>query len=97
MLTDLDVKLAMNEAREFIGRDVTTIDPSEIGYGISLLKRISSDRENVPDDYEQVGTSLVDTLIAAIANVKDDTELAATQLLTMEAIMVINGYKVEEA
>ena len=97
MLTDLDVKLAMNEAREFIGRDVTTIGPSEIGYGISSLKRISSDRENVPDDYEQVCTSLVDTLIAAIANVKDDTELAAIQLLTMEAIMVINGYKVEEA
>lgn len=91
MPTDLDVKLAMNEAREFAGRDVTTIGPSEIGYGIS------SDRENVPDDYEQVGTSLVDTLTAAIANVKDDTELAAIQLLMMEAIMVINGYKVEEA
>lgn len=56
MPTDLDVKLAMNEAREFAGRDVTTIGPSEIGYGISLLKRISSDRENVPEDYEQVGT-----------------------------------------
>lgn len=25
MPTDLDVKLAMNEAREFAGRDVTTI------------------------------------------------------------------------
>lgn len=97
MPTDLDVKLAMNEAREFVGRDVTTIGPSEIGYGISLLKRISSDRENVPDDYEQVGTSLVDTLTAAIANVKDDTELVAIQLLMMEAIMVINGYKVKEA
>ena len=49
------------------------------------------------EDYEQVGTSLVDTLIAAIANVKDDTELAAIQLLMTEAIMVIDGYKVEEA
>lgn len=97
MSTDLDVELAMNEAREFAGRDVTTIGPSEIDYGISLLKRISSDRENVPEDYEQVGTSLVDTLIAAIANVKDDTELAAIQLRMTEVIMVIDGYKVEEA
>ena len=39
MQTDLDVKLAMNEAREFAGRDVTTICPSDIGYGISLLKK----------------------------------------------------------
>lgn len=97
MPTDLDVKLAMNEAREFVGRDVTTIGPSEIAYGISLLKRISSDRENVPEDYEQVGTPLVDTITAAIANVKDDTELVAIQLLMMEAIMAINGYKVKEA
>ena len=97
MPTDLDVKLAINEAREFVGRDVTAIGPSEIGYGSSLLKRNSSDRENVPEYYEQVGTSLVDTLTAAIANVKDDTELAAIQLLMMEAIMVINGYKVKEA
>ena len=97
MPTDLDVKLAMNEAREFAGRDVNTIGPSEIGYGISLLKRISSDRENVPEDYEKVGTALVDTLTAAIANVKDDTEMAAIQVLMMEAIMVINGFKVKEA
>ena len=97
MPTYLDVKLAMNEAREFAGRDVTTIGTSEIGYGISLLKRISSGRENVLEDYEQVRTSLVDMLTAAIANVKDDTELAAIQLLMMEAIMVINGYNVEEA
>ena len=32
MSTDLDVELAMNEARKFAGRDVTTIGPSEIGY-----------------------------------------------------------------
>lgn len=91
-----NVEIAIAEAKAFIEKDVTNMDTSDIAYGISLVKRITADKENVPDGCIDICKNVIDKIKAATLNVKSPVDIAVIQVLMMEAIFRIGGYTVRE-